>query len=226
MISNNCGGRRLRPVDAAGQRPDRQDDLLLYRATTGCSSSSTSAAGWSSSSRRRARWAERIRAGGAGIAAFYTRTGVGTIVAEGKPVETFGGEEYVRETGLVADLSIVKAWKGDPRRQPRVPQDRAQLQSGDGDRGQGDDRRGGGAGAARRARSRPRPHARHLCEPADPGASATRSGSSTAPRARARRPDQAPVIPKSTRPDRGDEPPHRAGQAPRVPGLEARAAGA
>jgi len=58
--------------------------------------------------------AERIRAGGAGIPAFYTRTGVGTIVAEGKPVEDFGGLEYVRETWLKADLAIVKAWRGDP----------------------------------------------------------------------------------------------------------------
>ena len=58
--------------------------------------------------------AERIRAGGAGIPAFYTKTGVGTLVAEGKPVETFDGEEYVRETWLRADLSIVKAWRADP----------------------------------------------------------------------------------------------------------------
>ncbi len=57
--------------------------------------------------------AERIRAGGAGIPAFYTKTGVGTIVAEGKETRTFHGEEYVMETGLKADLSIVKAWKGD-----------------------------------------------------------------------------------------------------------------
>ena len=57
--------------------------------------------------------AERIRAGGAGIPAFYTKTGVGTVVAEGKPIETFEGEEYVRETWLRADLSIVKAWRAD-----------------------------------------------------------------------------------------------------------------
>ena len=57
--------------------------------------------------------AERIRAGGAGIPAFYTRTGVGTIVAEGKPVEEFEGEAYVRETWLRADLAIVKAWRAD-----------------------------------------------------------------------------------------------------------------
>ena len=57
--------------------------------------------------------AERIRAGGAGIPAFFTKTGVGTLVAEGKEVRTFDGEEYVMERGLTADLSIVKAWKGD-----------------------------------------------------------------------------------------------------------------
>ena len=58
--------------------------------------------------------AERIRAGGAGIPAFYTKTGVGTVVAKGKPVETFDGEDYVRETWLKADLSIIKAWRADP----------------------------------------------------------------------------------------------------------------
>lgn len=57
--------------------------------------------------------AERIRAGGAGIPAFFTKTGVGTIVAEGKEVREFHGESYVMETGLTADLAIVKAWKGD-----------------------------------------------------------------------------------------------------------------
>ena len=57
--------------------------------------------------------AERIRAGGAGIPAFFTKTGVGTLVAEGKEVREFDGEAYVMERGLVADLSIVKAWKGD-----------------------------------------------------------------------------------------------------------------
>jgi 3-oxoacid CoA-transferase subunit A len=57
--------------------------------------------------------AERIRAGGAGIPAFYTKTGVGTIVAEGKEIREFNGEQYVMETGLTADIAIVKAWKGD-----------------------------------------------------------------------------------------------------------------
>src|SRR5438105_11758428 len=57
--------------------------------------------------------AERIRAGGAGIPGFYTRTGVGTAVAEGKETRQFKGEWYVMETGLTADLSLVKAWKAD-----------------------------------------------------------------------------------------------------------------
>jgi len=57
--------------------------------------------------------AERIRAGGAGIPAFYTKTGYGTVIADGKETKEFNGEMYVMETGLVADLSIVKAWKGD-----------------------------------------------------------------------------------------------------------------
>lgn len=57
--------------------------------------------------------AERMRAGGAGIAGFYTKTGFGTVVAEGKELKTFNGEVYVLETGIVADLSIIKAWKAD-----------------------------------------------------------------------------------------------------------------
>ena len=57
--------------------------------------------------------AERMRAGGSGIPAFYTKTGVGTIIAEGKEHKDFDGETYTMERGLVADLSIVKAWKAD-----------------------------------------------------------------------------------------------------------------
>jgi 3-oxoacid CoA-transferase subunit A len=57
--------------------------------------------------------AERIRAGGAGIPAFFTKTGYGTIIAAGKQIQEFDGERYVMERGLVADLSIVHAWKGD-----------------------------------------------------------------------------------------------------------------
>jgi 3-oxoacid CoA-transferase subunit A len=58
--------------------------------------------------------AERMRAGGAGIPGFYTKTGVGTIIAEGKETKVFDGQTYVLERGIVADLSIVKAWKADP----------------------------------------------------------------------------------------------------------------
>ncbi len=58
--------------------------------------------------------AERLRAGGAGIPAFYTRTGYGTAVAEGKETRQFNGEWYVMETGLTADIALVKAWKADP----------------------------------------------------------------------------------------------------------------
>ena len=57
--------------------------------------------------------AERLRAGGAGIPAFYTKTGYGTIVAEGKPVAEFDGQRYIQERALKADVSLVKAWKGD-----------------------------------------------------------------------------------------------------------------
>jgi 3-oxoacid CoA-transferase subunit A len=58
--------------------------------------------------------AERIRAGGAGIPAFYTPTGIGTVVTEGKEVRVFGSRSYVLEHGLTADFALIKAWKGDP----------------------------------------------------------------------------------------------------------------
>ena len=57
--------------------------------------------------------AERMRAGGAGIPGFYTKTGVGTVIADGKEVKTFDGQDYILERGIVADLAIVKAWKAD-----------------------------------------------------------------------------------------------------------------
>lgn len=59
--------------------------------------------------------AERIRAGGAGIPGFFTKTGVGTLIAEGKEHREFDGETYIMETGLTADIAIVKAWKADPQ---------------------------------------------------------------------------------------------------------------
>lgn len=58
--------------------------------------------------------AERMRAGGAGIPGFYTKTGVGTVIAEGKETKDFNGQTYVLERGIFADLAIVKAWKADP----------------------------------------------------------------------------------------------------------------
>jgi 3-oxoacid CoA-transferase subunit A len=58
--------------------------------------------------------AERIRAGGAGIAAFFTKTGAGTMIAEGKDVRQFDGEDYIMERGLTADVALVHAWKSDP----------------------------------------------------------------------------------------------------------------
>jgi len=57
--------------------------------------------------------AERLRAGGAGIAGFYTKTGVGTLVADGKDIKVFNGEEYILEHGIFADLAIIKGWKAD-----------------------------------------------------------------------------------------------------------------
>jgi 3-oxoacid CoA-transferase subunit A len=57
--------------------------------------------------------AERMRAGGCGIPGFYTKTGVGTVIAEGKDVKTWGDQDYILEEGIFADLAIVKAWKAD-----------------------------------------------------------------------------------------------------------------
>ena len=98
--------------------------------------------------------AERIRAGGAGIPAFFTKTGVGTLIAEGKEVREFDGETYVMETRPVRRHRHRPRLEGRYRGQPRLPQDRAQLQSDDGDRRDGDRRRGRASGR-RRARSTP-----------------------------------------------------------------------
>ncbi len=113
--------------------------------------------------------AERMRAGGAGIPGFYTKTGVGTQVAEGKEHKDFDGETYILERGIVADLSIVKAWKADDTGNLDLPQDRAQLQPARRDVRQDLRRRGRGDRAARLARPRPHPFARHLCPSPDPG---------------------------------------------------------
>ena len=129
--------------------------------------------------------AERIRAGGAGIPAFFTKTGVGTLIAEGKEVREFDGEHYVMERGLFADLAIVHAWKGDTegnlvyRKTARNFNPMMATAATD----------DGGAGRAPRAARRDRPghhhHARHLREAHRPRAGRARSASSSAPPASA-----------------------------------------
>ena len=96
--------------------------------------------------------AEKLRAGGAGIPAFFTRTGVGTLVAEGKETREFDGKTYVMERGLVPDVSLGKAWKADTQRQPDLPPHRAQLQPGR-DHGRQDQRGRGRGDRARPAAS-------------------------------------------------------------------------
>ena len=98
--------------------------------------------------------AERIRAGGAGIPAFFTTTGVGTLDRRGQGGARVRRREYVMERGLIADFAIVKAWKGDTEGNLDLSQDGAQLQSDDGHRRAGDHRRGRADGRAGRARSR------------------------------------------------------------------------
>ena len=123
--------------------------------------------------------AERMRAGGAGIPAFFTPAGYGTIVAEGKETREFDGRMYVMERGIVGDFSLVAARKGDRFGNLAVPQDRAQLQPDGRDRGKNLHRRSRGARRAGRARSRLHPHARHLRAPrrrARSGRSASSSG--------------------------------------------------
>ena len=113
--------------------------------------------------------AERIRAGGAGIPAFFTATGVGTLVAEGKEVRNFDGRDYVMETGLVADLSIVKAWKADERGNLVFRKTARNFNPMMATAGKVCRRRGGGDRPHRLAGPRPHPHPRHLCGPHDQG---------------------------------------------------------
>jgi len=100
--------------------------------------------------------AERIRAGGAGIPAFFTRTGVGTIVADGKELREFDGETYVMETALHADLAMVKAWKGDTEGNLVYRKTARNFNPNMATAGKI-------TVADWRDRSRPCPHARHLC---------------------------------------------------------------
>ncbi len=113
--------------------------------------------------------AERMRAGGAGIPGFYTKTGVGTVIAEGKEHKEFNGETYILEKGHLRRPLDRQGLEGRRHRQPRLPQDRAQLQPAGGHLRQGLRGRGRGDRAARLARPGLHPPARHLREPADPG---------------------------------------------------------
>ena len=125
-------------------------------------------------------FSERIRAAGAGIGGFFTPTGYGTIIAEGKETRTIDGKHYVLEFPLSADFAFVKAWKGDRARQSRLPADGAQLQPDDGDRRTHHHRRSRAAGRARRDQSRSRRHARHLRQLRGAGAATTNGASSDA----------------------------------------------
>ena len=106
--------------------------------------------------------AERIRAGGAGIPAFFTRTGVGTMVAEGKEIREFNNEAYVMETGLVADISLVHAWKGDTEGNLVYRKTARNFNPMMATAGPSDDRPGRASGRARRDRRRRHRHSRHL----------------------------------------------------------------
>ncbi len=112
--------------------------------------------------------AERLRAGGAGIPAFFTRTGYGTVVAEGKETREFDGHHYVMETALKADVSLVKAWKADKSGNLVFRKTARNFNPGRGDGRQGLHRRGRGNRRDRRDRSRPRAPAGHLRRPHRP----------------------------------------------------------
>ncbi len=100
--------------------------------------------------------AERMRAGGAGIPGFYTPTGAGTLVAEGKETRTFDGREYLLERGIVGDFSLVAAWKGDRLGNLVYRKTARNFNPDGGDRREDHDRRGRGARRAW-ARSTRRP---------------------------------------------------------------------
>jgi 3-oxoacid CoA-transferase len=113
--------------------------------------------------------AERMRAGGAGIPGFYTRTGVGTVIAESKEHKEFDGETYILERGIVADLAIVKAWKGDEQGNLVYRKTARNFNPNAATCGGGLRRRGRGDRAAGVARPRRHPHAWHLRAPHHPG---------------------------------------------------------
>jgi 3-oxoacid CoA-transferase subunit A len=105
--------------------------------------------------------AERCRAGGAGIPGFYTKTGVGTQVAESKEVKSFDGQDYILKRDIRADLSIIKGWRADEAGNLIFRKTARDFNQPMGDRGQGLRRRSRGDRARRYARPRSRPLARH-----------------------------------------------------------------
>ena len=123
--------------------------------------------------------AERMRAGGAGIPAFFTPAGAGTLVAEGKETREFDGREYVLEEGVVGDFALVAAWKGDRLGNLVYRKTARNFNPMAATAGRIYDRRGRGARRARRARSGPRPHARRSSSTGSSSPRA-RSGSSGA----------------------------------------------
>ena len=120
IISNNCGGEYVdRPGEGFGLWTWLQDRLISRAICSYIGTNKTFERQHLDKTIQlelspQGTLAERIRAGGAGIGGFYTPTGVGTVIAEGKETREFDGQQYVLETGLTADLAIVKAWKADP----------------------------------------------------------------------------------------------------------------
>jgi len=120
IISNNCGGEYAdRPGEGFGLWTLLKDGLVAKAVSSYIGTNKTFERQYLDGQIEleltpQGTLAERIRAGGAGIPAFFTRTGVGTVVAEGKEEREFDGETYVMERGITADLAIIKAWKGDP----------------------------------------------------------------------------------------------------------------
>ena len=161
--------RRLRPGRPAGRRPDQEDDLVSYVGENKLFAELYLSGKLELEFNPQGTLAERIRAGGAGIPAFFTKTGVGTLVAEGKEVREFDGETYVMERGLTADLSIVKAWKGDAEGNLVYRKTARNFNPMMATAGKVTHGRGRGAGRGRRARPGRHPHARHLRRPHLPG---------------------------------------------------------
>ncbi len=119
IISNNCGGEFAdRPGEGFGLWTLLHDGLVAKAISSYIGTNKTFERQYLEGTIEleltpQGTLAERIRAGGAGIPAFFTRTGVGTVVAEGKEQREFDGETYLMERAITADLALVKAWKGD-----------------------------------------------------------------------------------------------------------------